>query len=100
MVVDVDAFALQNMYEVNFGFHENETVVLLDIGNAVVSMNVVTEGVTVFHPRSVDRGSDITEEIQKQLNITYREAEMYKMGQSPSGAADEVCLKRSRISSE
>jgi type IV pilus assembly protein PilM len=90
MVVDVDAFALQNMYEVNYGFHENETVVLLDVGNSVVSMNVVTEGITVFTRDLSIGGSDITEEIQKQLNITYREAEMYKMGQSPGGGGDEV----------
>jgi type IV pilus assembly protein PilM len=90
LVVDVDAFAMQNMYEVNYGFHENETVVLLDVGNAVVSMNVVTEGITVFTRDLSIGGSDITEEIQKQLNITYREAEMYKMGKSPGGGGDEV----------
>lgn len=90
LVVDVDAFALQNMYEVNYGFHQNETIVLLDIGNSVVSMNVVTDGITMFTRDLTVGGSDITEEIQKQLNITYQEAEMYKMGRSPAGAGDEV----------
>src|SRR5690554_7742918 len=68
------------MYEVNYGYHSGETVVLLDIGNSVVSMNVVSDGMSVFTRDLSIGGSDITEEIQKQLNITYQEAEMYKMG--------------------
>ncbi len=90
LVVDVDAFALQNMYEVNYGFHRGETVVLLDIGNAVVTMNVVTDGVTMFTRDLSLGGSDITEEIQRQLNITYQEAELYKMGGGPGTSSDEV----------
>ncbi len=90
IVVDVDVFCMQNMYEVNYGYHQGETVVLLDIGNSVVSMNVVTDGMTVFTRDLSIGGSDITEEIQRQLNITYQEAEMYKMGGSPGGASDEV----------
>lgn len=85
VVVDVDAFALQNMYEINYGFHEGETVVLLDIGNSVVSMNVVREGVSVFTTDLSIGGADITAEIQKQLNITFREAELYKMGEGAGG---------------
>lgn len=89
-VMDVDAFAMQNAYEANYGFHENETVVLLDVGNNVVTMNVVTDGLTMFTRDLSLGGSDITEEIQKQLNITYQEAELYKMGGSPGARTDEV----------
>lgn len=90
IVVDVDAFAIQNMYETNYGFHHGETVVLLDIGNSVVTMNVVTDGITMFTRDLSMGGSDLTEEIQKQLNITYQEAELYKMGGSPGTHSDEV----------
>src|SRR5690554_1326008 len=90
VVVDVDVFCMQNMYEVNYGYHSGETVVLLDIGNSVVSMNVVSDGMSVFTRDLSIGGSDITEEIQKQLNITYQEAEMYKMGGAPGGGADQV----------
>lgn len=90
IVVDVDVFCMQNMYEVNYGFHEGETVVLLDVGNSVTSMNVVTDGISVFTRDLSIGGSDITEEIQKQLNITYQEAELYKMGGAPGSAEDQV----------
>jgi len=89
-VMDVDAFALQNMYEVNYGFHRGETIVLLDVGSSVVSMNVVTDGITMFTRDLSMGGNDLTEEIQKQLNITYQEAELYKMGGSPGHMGDEV----------
>lgn len=90
IVVDVDAFAIQNCYEINYGFHRGETVVLLDIGNSVVTMNVVTDGITMFTRDLSMGGSDLTEDIQKQLNITYHEAELYKMGGSPGAQTDEV----------
>ncbi len=90
IIMDVDAFCLQNCYEVNYGFHQGETVVLLDIGNSVVTMNVVTDGVTMFTRDLSMGGSDITDEISKQLNITYDEAELYKMGGSPGARSDEV----------
>lgn len=90
IVMDVDAFCLQNCYEVNYGFHQGETVVLLDIGNSVVTMNVVTDGITMFTRDLSMGGSDITEEISKQLNITYEEAELYKMGGSPGANSDQV----------
>jgi type IV pilus assembly protein PilM len=90
IVMDVDSFCLQNCYEANYGFHQGETVVLLDIGNSVVTMNVVTDGITMFTRDLSMGGSDITDEISKQLNITYEEAELYKMGGSPGAQTDEV----------
>ena len=89
-VMDVDAFALQNAYEVNYGFQEGGTIVLLDVGSSVVTMNVVSDGVTMFTRDLSLGGADITEEIQKQLNITYQEAEKYKIGGSPGAQTDEV----------
>jgi type IV pilus assembly protein PilM len=90
VVMDVDAFAMQNMYEVNYNFHQGETIVLLDVGSSVVTMNVVTDGLTMFTRDLSIGGSDITEEIQRQLNITYQEAELYKMGGQPGAQTDEV----------
>lgn len=91
MVADVDSFAVQNMYEANYGFGPAETVNLLDLGNSVVSMNVVRDGITTFTRDLSVGGATITEEIQQRLNITYQEAEIYKRGGTPEDAgADEV----------
>ncbi|MBH22875.1 MAG: pilus assembly protein PilM [Myxococcales bacterium] len=87
IIVDVDAFCLQNMFEVNYGELPGQTIVLLDIGASTININVVSDGVTVFTRDISMGGNQFTEEIQKQLNITYEEAETYKKG---GGSSDAV----------
>jgi len=87
LIVDVDAFCLQNMFEVNYGQVMGESIVLLDIGASTININVVADGITMFTRDVSMGGNQVTEEIQKQLNITYEEAETYKKG---GGSSDAV----------
>ena len=79
-VVDVDAFAVQNAYEVNYEASGSETVVLINVGAAVANINIIANGVTTFTRDITLGGNAFTEEIQKQLNISYDEAEALKIG--------------------
>jgi type IV pilus assembly protein PilM len=79
-VVDVDAFAVQNAYEANYDANPNDTVVLINVGAAVTNINVISRGVTTFTRDVTMGGNAFTEEIQKQLNISYDEAEALKVG--------------------
>src|SRR5512140_3240445 len=79
-VVDVDAFAVQNAYETNYEQAPQETVVIVNVGAAVTNLNVVSRGVTTFTRDITMGGNAFTEEIQKQLNISYDEAEALKVG--------------------
>lgn len=79
-VVDVDCFCLQNTFELNYGGGPGETVALLDLGASITSIIILTNGVTAFTRDISMGGLQFTEEIQKQLNITYEEAEAYKIG--------------------
>jgi type IV pilus assembly protein PilM len=79
-VVDVDAFAVQNAYEANYDQGAGETVVLINVGAAVTNINVVSHGLTTFTRDVTMGGNAFTEEIQKQLNISYDEAEALKVG--------------------
>ncbi len=79
-VVDVDAFAVQNAYEANYDPNASETVVLVNVGAAVSNINVISRGVTTFTRDITMGGNAFTEEIQKQLNISYDEAEALKVG--------------------
>src|SRR6266508_4190277 len=79
-VVDVDAFAVQNAYEANYDANLGETVVLVNVGAAVSNINVISHGVTTFTRDITMGGNAFTEEIQKQLNISYDEAEALKVG--------------------
>jgi type IV pilus assembly protein PilM len=79
-VVDVDAFAVQNAYEANYESSASETVVLINVGAAVSNINVIARGATTFTRDITMGGNAFTEEIQKQLNISYDEAEALKVG--------------------
>ncbi len=87
-VVDVDAFAVQNAFESNYESDAGDTVVLINVGAAVSNINVISRGVTTFTRDITMGGNAFTEEIQKQLNISYDEAEALKVG--GQGESDAV----------
>jgi type IV pilus assembly protein PilM len=87
-VVDVDAFAVQNAYEANYEVDAGQAVVLINVGAAVSNINVISRGVTTFTRDITMGGNAFTEEIQKQLNISYDEAEALKVG--GQGESDAV----------
>jgi type IV pilus assembly protein PilM len=80
MVVDIDAFALQNVYDLNYGFNEGEIVALLNVGSSLTTVNILEGGVSQFTRDITNGGASITEEIQKQLQVSFEEAEAYKSG--------------------
>jgi type IV pilus assembly protein PilM len=85
VVVDVDAFAVQNCFAQNYEIPSNETVVLINAGASVININILTGGVTTFTRDVTIGGNEFTDKIQKQLNISYEEAEALKVG---GGRAD------------
>jgi type IV pilus assembly protein PilM len=87
-VVDVDAFAVQNAYEANYEVDAGQAVVLINVGAAVSNINVISRGITTFTRDITMGGNAFTEEIQKQLNISYDEAEALKVG--GQGESDAV----------
>ncbi|MGA9520232.1 MAG: type IV pilus assembly protein PilM [Myxococcaceae bacterium] len=89
VVVDVDAFAVQNMFDVNYDASSNETVVLINAGASVVNINIISGGTTTFTRDVTIGGNQFTEEIQKQLNVSFEEAEALKCG-GGLGDADAV----------
>jgi type IV pilus assembly protein PilM len=89
-IVDVDAFAVQNAFEANYEIPAGETVVLINAGASVVNINILASGVTTFTRDITVGGNQFTEEIQKQLNVSYDEAEALKVGGRAGGDADAV----------
>lgn len=89
VVVDVDAFAVQNMFASNYDIPDKETVVLINAGASVVNINIISNGITVFTRDVTIGGNQFTEEIQKQLNVSYEEAEALKIG-GTRGDSDAV----------
>ena len=80
LCVDIDAFCLQNIFEVTYGMPEDQTIALLNVGASLTSLNIVAKGVSAFTRDIANGGNSFTEEIQKQLGVSREQAEAYKTG--------------------
>jgi type IV pilus assembly protein PilM len=89
-IMDVYTFATQNMFELNYGFPPNETVGIINVGASMIDINVVSNGITQFTRDISMGGALLTEEVQRQLNVTFEEAEHYKTGGSESISSSAV----------
>jgi type IV pilus assembly protein PilM len=79
VVVDVDSFAVQNIFELNYATAEGKVVALVNIGAAIMNLNVVRDGVSLF-TRDIQMGGNLyTEEIQRQFALSSQEAERIKI---------------------
>jgi type IV pilus assembly protein PilM len=86
-VVDVDAFALQNAFEVNYGIDPAQVVVLLNAGASATNINIVRGDQPVF-TRDVSMGGNAyTEALQKELNLPFEQADQLKRGTAVDGIA-------------
>jgi type IV pilus assembly protein PilM len=89
VIVDVDAFALQNAYEVNYGFEPSAVIALLNAGASAININILNGAQSVF-TRDVSMGGNaFTEAVQKELGLPYETAELVKKGESVEGASYE-----------
>ncbi len=77
-VVDIDAFALLNAYEVNYEPEEDSIVALLNIGASSMIMNIVRGTEFLFTRDIATGGEQYTEFLQRDLGIDRDEAEEYK----------------------
>ncbi len=91
IVVDIDAFALQNAYEVNYGLDPGAVIVLLNAGASAININIVSGGQSAFTRDISIGGNAYTEAVQKELNLPFEAAEQAKRGHPVEGATfDEV----------
>src|SRR5215831_8057588 len=84
VVVDINAFTIQNIFEHQYGLPQDGTIALLNVGAAVSTLNIVSRGISAFTREITNAGNAITEEIRKQCNCSYEQAEAYKCGGGPT----------------
>jgi type IV pilus assembly protein PilM len=89
VIVDVDAFALQNAYELNYGFEAGSVVVLLNAGASAININIVAGEQSVFTRDISLGGNAYTEAVQRELNLPFDSAEQLKKGMPVDGATFE-----------
>ena len=100
VIVDVDAFALQNAYEANYGHKAAEVTVLLNAGASAININILQGGQSVFTRDISMGGNAYTEAVQKELDLSFEAADQLKRGIPVDGATFEEAQPVLRAVSE
>lgn len=94
LVVDIDAFTIQNVFEHSRGLPPDQTIALINVGAALSTLNIIAHGVSAFTRDIANGGNFVTDEIQKQLGVPFEQAEEMKLnamsGQVPPQAAHVI----------
>src|SRR5580693_7065236 len=89
VVVDIDAFGLQNCFEMNYEPDAGQTVALLNIGASVMNINIVRGGIPLFTRDVSVGGNQYTDALQKELDLSFEDAEKLKMGETLPSVTDD-----------
>ena len=82
VLVDVDAFALQNCYEMNHDVNESRVIGLVNIGASVTNVNVLSGTNSLFWRDITFGGNQYTDAIQRELSLSFEQAEDLKRGKT------------------
>ncbi|HYJ91367.1 MAG TPA: type IV pilus assembly protein PilM [Pyrinomonadaceae bacterium] len=93
VVIDVDTFALQNCYEVNYQPAPNDTVTLLNIGASTMNVNIVKGTRSLFTRDITIGGSQFTDVLQRSLGLSYQQAEAVKRGAQGMAGVEEKSIE-------
>ncbi len=86
-IVDLDAFAVQNAYELNYDIPTSKVVALVNMGATVTTINVLARGQTVFWRDLSIGGNDFTEALQREYGLSFEKAELVKRGEQVEGCS-------------
>ena len=100
VVVDLDAFAIQNQYELGSPADGDEAVALIDIGASVMKTNVIRAGASIFARDVPFGGHHYTEAIAQRLSLPFEKAEAAKHGQNVGVNWDDMVPALEAVSRE
>jgi type IV pilus assembly protein PilM len=100
LIVDVNSFALENIYEINYEIEPDRNIALVNIGTSTINMNVLKGGISVFTRDSAVGSNLHTEALQREFNLTYETAERLKKGEPVENVVPEDALSVTELASE
>lgn len=93
VIVDVDYFALENMFEANYEAPEGgRPVALVNIGARYSSINILKEGHSTFTGDVPVGGAEYTDALTRQLGVSVDDAEALKRGEA-AGNVDPTTVE-------
>ena len=94
LIVDVDAFALHNAFELNYPDAMQGVVGLVNIGHEVTNINILDDGVPIL-TRDITVGTRrFREDLQRDRGITAEEAQALVQGYDRSPQLDAIIESR------
>jgi type IV pilus assembly protein PilM len=90
VIVDIDAFALLNCYDYNYTPPNNATVALLNLGASVMNINIVKGAAPLFTRDVSVGGNQYTDALQKELDLSFDDAESLKLGRKVGTVSDDA----------
>lgn len=96
MLMDIDVFALETMYEVNYPDAPESIVALVDAGASMININVLKDGMSIFARDISMGGRQLTERIQREFGVSYERAENIKTGSTSRASISKGSTTSSR----
>jgi len=89
VVMDVDAFAIQNAFEANYDIDPDVVHVLMNVGASATNINIVAGGTSLFTRDISIGGNAFTEAIQREFNLPFEQAEQAKCARGSATVTSE-----------
>jgi type IV pilus assembly protein PilM len=89
-IIDVDTFALQNIYEILPHNNSEKITLLVDVGSSKTSLNILQDNVSLMMRDNVSGTNQILEEICDQHDIEIDEAYQILNGESDAISKDKI----------
>ncbi len=89
-IIDVDTFALQNIYETLPDAESEQVTLLVDVGASKTSLNILKGNISLMMRDNVSGTNQILEELSDQLNISVAEAQKLLMNQESAKKNTEI----------
>lgn len=93
IVVDIDAFTIQNLFEHNRGLPPDQTFAIINVGATQASINIISRGTSAFTRDIANGGNYLTEQLVKQVGVPYQQAEEMKCAASDGDQAATLPAK-------
>lgn len=88
-VVDIDAFALENMFEINYTQEPDSFDALIDIGAEITCLNILKGGASVFTRDTSIGINQFHRTVQKEMHLDYDQSEALLKGVEVQGQSKE-----------
>jgi type IV pilus assembly protein PilM len=100
IIVDINSFALENIYEINYEIEPDKNIAIVNIGANTINMNILKGGISVFTRDSAVGSNLHTEALQREFNLTYEAAERLKKGEAIENVSPQDALSVMESTSE